>query len=61
MAMLHLRPPCRSLDGVEARRSVVTVRWLLRHREADGEPRPMRQLMLEITQMLLLCDMRPVV
>ena len=57
MTRLHLRPLCRPLAYVEARRSVVTVCLPLRHLEADGEPRPMRQLMLVIAQMLLLCYM----
>ena len=60
MTMLHLRPLCRSLDCVGARRNVVTLCLSLRHLEADGEPRRMRQLMFEITKMLRLCDMRPI-
>ena len=60
MAMLHFSPLCAFLDCVGARRNVVTVCLQLRHKEADGEPRMMRQLMLEITQMFLLCDMRPI-
>ena len=60
MTILHLRPLCRSLDCVGARRNVVAVCLPLRLLEADDESRPMRPLMLDITQMLLLCDMRPI-